>query len=129
MNPGSDGSTDGEKRTKPSMKITINRIGRGLIVVQMTGRFHIEGVQNFDRAISELFEESPKSIALNMEGLSYIDSSGIGALVKVMNISKNRGIDLVITDLNKEILHIFKLASLDRFFTISTHKEITARYS
>jgi len=32
-------------------------------------------------------------------------------------------------DLDKEILHIFKLAYLDRFFTISTQEEIIEKYS
>jgi len=82
-----------------------------------------------EKAINELIEESPRTLSLNMAELKYIDSSGIGSLIKAMNITKNRDIDLVITDLDKEILHIFKLAYLDRFFTISTQEEIIEKYS
>lgn len=114
---------------KASMEIKLNKVNRDLIIVRISGRFNIEEVISFEKAVNEVIEQSPKALSLDMSGLKYIDSSGIGSLIKAMNIAKNKNIDLVITDLDKEIMHIFKLAYLDRFFTISTQEEIFKKYS
>ena len=111
------------------MEIKLNKVNRDLIIVRISGRFNIEEVINFEKAVNEVIEQSPKALSLDMSELKYIDSSGIGSLIKAMNIAKNKNIDLVITDLDKEIMHIFKLAYLDRFFTISTQEEIFKKYS
>lgn len=114
---------------KASMEIKLNKVNRDLIIVRISGRFNIEEVISFEKAVNEVIEQTPKALSLDMSELKYIDSSGIGSLIKAMNIAKNKNIDLVITDLDKEIMHIFKLAYLDRFFTISTQEEIFKKYS
>jgi anti-sigma B factor antagonist len=110
------------------MEINFTR-AQSLVIARLTGRFNIEEVINFEKVINNLIVESPRVICLNMAGLRYIDSSGIGSLIKAMNITKNKDIDLIITDLDKDILHIFKLAYLDRFFNISTQDEVLKKYS
>jgi anti-sigma B factor antagonist len=111
------------------MEIKINKVNSALVIVRLSGRFNIEEVINFEKVVNEIIELSPRALSLDMSELKYIDSSGIGSLIKAMNIAKNRDIELVITDLDKEIMHIFKLAYLDRFFTISTQEEILRKYT
>ena len=111
------------------MEIKLNKVNTDLVIVRISGRFNIEEVISFEKAVNEVIEQTPKALSLDMSGLKYIDSSGIGSLIKAMNIAKNKNIDLVITDLDKEIMHIFKLAYLDRFFTISTQEEILKKFA
>lgn len=110
------------------MEIKINKVNQQLFIVRLSGKFNIEEVINFEKTINDIIAQSPQALSLNMSDLKYIDSSGIGSLIKAMNIAKNRDIDLVITDLDQEIMHIFKLAYLDRFFTITTHEDILKKY-
>ncbi|HPA70730.1 MAG: STAS domain-containing protein [Spirochaetes bacterium] len=110
------------------MEIKIQKVNQNLVIVKIDGRFNIEEVITFEKAINDIIDQGPKAVSLNMSELKYIDSSGIGSLIKAMNIAKNKDIELVITDLDKEIMHIFKLAYLDRFFTICTQEEILNRY-
>ncbi len=111
------------------MEIQTKKISNDLVVCELDGRFNIEEVLHFEEAMNKAMESSPRAIAINMESIKYIDSSGIGSLIKTMNIAKGKNIDFVITDIDKEILHIFKLAYLDRFFTIMTYKELLEQYS
>ncbi len=111
------------------MDIKRKIIGNKLVLFELYGKFNIEEVLHFEEAVNMVMQDAPTAIAINMESIKYIDSSGIGSLIKTMNIAKGKNIDFVITDIDKEILHIFKLAYLDRFFTIMPYNELLEHYS
>lgn len=111
------------------MEIKTKKISNNLFLFELYGKFNIEEVVRFEEAVNKAMQDSPAAIALNMESIKFIDSSGIGSLIKTMNVAKGKNIDLVITDIDKDILHIFKLAYLDRFFTIMPYKELLEQYS
>lgn len=111
------------------MEIKIKKINQRIVLLELFGKFNIEEVVRFEETINRIMEDKPAAIAINMEEIKYIDSSGIGSLIKTMNIAKGKNIDLVITDIDKDILHIFKLAYLDRFFTIMPYEEFFEQYS
>lgn len=111
------------------MEIKTKKITKQLILFELFGKFNIEEVLRFEEAVNTAMQDAPAAIAINMESIKYIDSSGIGSLIKTMNVAKGKNIDLIITDIDKEILHIFKLAYLDRFFTIMPYREVLEQYS
>jgi anti-sigma B factor antagonist len=111
------------------MDIRTKKITNSVVLVELSGKFNIEEVFHFEEYLDEIMNNMPSAIAINMEEIKYIDSSGIGSLIKTMNIAKGKNIDLVITSIDKEILHIFKIAYLDRFFSIMSYQEFLDHYS
>ncbi|MCX7678058.1 MAG: STAS domain-containing protein [Spirochaetes bacterium] len=105
------------------MEIKTKKITDKIYTIKLSGKFTIEDVCEFELSINKLIEEWPESIAVNMEDVEYIDSSGIGALIKATNLAKGNNINLVITNINNDILQILKFAYLDRFFKIIDHNE------
>jgi anti-sigma B factor antagonist len=63
-----------------------------------------------------------------MNKLDYIDSSGIGCLIKSLNSIKNQKGVLILVGLKPMILNVFKLAKLDLFFQIMTNDEFKNKF-
>lgn len=57
-------------------------------------------------------------IVLALAGMDYIDSSGLGALVKVLKKSRLAGGDTKLTGLRPELRKVFELTRLDKIFDI-----------
>ena len=74
-------------------------------------------------------ESNPSILAIDMNKLDYIDSSGIGTLIKSLNVVKNKKGILILIGLKPMILNVFKLAKLDMFFEIMTNDQFNAKFS
>jgi len=75
---------------------------------------------NFKTTCQQLFSDSnvPSKIVLDFAQTTFIDSSGIGALVSNLKFAKQRGSDLVLRSLKPQVMAVFALTSLDQVLTI-----------
>jgi anti-sigma B factor antagonist len=110
------------------MDITINNTAADITIIHVHGKFTIEDVNFFKEKTGPLVKDPVKTILLNFSDLNYIDSSGIGALILLMNTAKNLNVDLMLFNIPKEIQNIFKIAYLDKFFHITTSQELKKLY-
>ena len=74
-------------------------------------------------------EANPSILAIDMNKLDYIDSSGIGTLIKSLNAIKNKKGVLILIGLKPMILNVFKLAKLDMFFEIMSNDQFNTKFS
>ncbi len=68
----------------------------------------------FDQVVSE----KPKQVAVDLEGLTLIDSSGVGAIVSLFKRVKAAGGNVVVVGAREQPLAVLKLLKLDRVFGI-----------
>jgi anti-sigma B factor antagonist len=90
---------------------TIRQVGHVSVVV-VTGKLTSLETGALSNSIAQLLNEGRKQILLNLRGLTYLDSSGIGDLVRTyMSVIKRGGEMKVVglTDKAEEILKITKL--------------------
>src|SRR2546421_11954543 len=87
-----------------------------ITVLDMDGRITIgEGSVALRSAIRRLLEEGKKNILLNLAGVGYIDSSGIGELVASYTTVNHGGGELKLLSLTEkvpELLNITKLLTV-----------------
>ena len=87
-----------------------------VIIVDLSGRFTLgEGNVTLQNVIRDLALRGNRKILLNLADITYIDSSGIGALVSCYTTIRNRGGELKLVSLSKrahDLLHIAKLHTL-----------------
>jgi len=69
--------------------------------------------------IKELFEKC-KSVAVDLEKVSYIDSSGIASLVEGMQIGKKTNKQFSLINVSNEVMKVVTLAHLDKIFKIES---------
>jgi anti-sigma B factor antagonist len=110
------------------MNITIQNPAEDIAIILIDGKFTIEDVNAFKEKTGPLVKDPVKTILVSFSELNYIDSSGIGALILLMNTAKNLNIDLILYNIQKEIQSVFKIAYLDKFFHIATSQELKKSY-
>lgn len=104
------------------MDITKTEHGSHL-VLEVQGDVDLYNVGELKQAIFKLLdEEDIPSLIIDMAGIEYMDSSGVGALVAGQKKMKSTGGKFGLLNINEEVLNILKLATLDQFFTIYENK-------
>jgi anti-anti-sigma factor len=73
--------------------------------------------------VNEMIKLGVKVILIDMKNVKFIDSSGIGALVMAMKITKQAEIKLFICSVNDQVRIIFEVSKMDRIFQILKDRE------
>jgi anti-sigma B factor antagonist len=94
---------------------TIRQVGH-VSVVEVTGKLTSLESGALRNSIAQLLKEGRKQILLNLSGLVYIDSSGIGDLVHTyMSVIKSGG-EMKVVGLTDKVEEILKITQLYQVF-------------
>ena len=99
-------------------------------VLDMQGRITIgEGSVALRNAIRKLLEEGKKNILLNLAGVGYVDSSGIGELVSSFTAVNKEGGKLKLLKLTQKIQDLLAITKLLTVFdTFEEEQEAVDSY-
>jgi len=114
--------------TARRMNCTVHIPSDEVAILHCHGMFTLEDIEDFKNKTERLLNKAGRRILMNMRNITHIDSSAIGELILFMNAAKNRSIDVILVDVGPEIINIFRMAHLDRFFKISTSSEIKKEF-
>ncbi len=82
-------------------------------VLDLDGKITIgEGSVSVRTAVRRLLEEGKKKILLNLAGVSYVDSSGIGELVSSFTTINREGGQLKLLNLTQKIQDLLAITKL-----------------
>lgn len=98
-----------------NLKIDIEQKPQG-VVARLTGEAGVDEADELDRSLRLLTAAKPALAVLDLAGMSYIASMGIGALVKFRNEISHAGGRVVLAALRPLVLDTFKHAGLLRVF-------------
>jgi anti-sigma B factor antagonist len=76
-------------------------------------------------AIRDLSAKGHKKVILNLAGVKYVDSSGVGQLVGALTTARSQGVALKLTNPVKQVSDLLKMTKLYTVFDIK-HDEATA---
>jgi anti-anti-sigma factor len=68
--------------------------------------------------ITEILSTKPDVVLINLQDITFMDSSGLGALVIALKKIRTIGGRLCICSINEQIRMLFELTSLDQIFEI-----------
>jgi anti-sigma B factor antagonist len=104
--------------TPIKMQTATRQVG-GVTVVDISGRITLgEGNVILREIVRDLAEKGRKAIVLNLGEVQYIDSSGVGELVKAHTTIRNQGGQLKLTNLNKRVHDLLQMTRLSAVFDI-----------
>jgi len=83
----------------------------GNLVVRLNGKLSLETVHDF---IETMRAEPAASLVLDMSGVSFMDSAGVGALVSLFVSRRNHGKSFAVAALNQQGQAIFQVAGLTK---------------
>lgn len=97
-------------------------------VVSITGEISLTTVEYIDKACREFLTPDVRVFALDMRGVTFIDSFGISRILKISKAYSCNETQFLLINLNDNIKQIFKIATLDNFFTILSKNEFENKY-
>ena len=101
-----------------SFKATSRDVG-DVTVIDMDGRVTLgEGSALLRDLVREKLGKGRRKIVLNLAGISYIDSTGLGELVSGYRMIKSEGGELKLLNLNNKVAELLEITKLYTVFDI-----------
>jgi anti-sigma B factor antagonist len=100
------------------MKASVRHHGK-VTVVDLSGKVTIgEGDIKLRQAVGALLDEGRKHVVLNLGGVSYMDSAGIGELVACYKRAAEKGASVKLLNPNGKVQDLLILTKLQEIFDI-----------
>lgn len=88
----------------------------GVTVVAPIGRLDVAGAPALKEAISEALKNGPPRVVLDLEGVSFVDSTGLGSVIAALKQIRSSQGDLRLAAPNQQVRVVLELTTLDRVF-------------
>jgi stage II sporulation protein AA (anti-sigma F factor antagonist) len=96
----------------------------GVLTASLVGELDHHGAVAVRTLIDkQICDTSPNKTVLDLSGLDFMDSSGLGLVMGRYALMNKMGGTLCVRDPNERVLKIFKLAGLERIVRIEYGKE------
>jgi len=100
-----------------------------ITVVEISGRLGLgNALLGLENSINRLIEDGARKLALDVSGLTAIDSSGIGVLVSCNGLMERSGGQLRIAGAQGAVAKTFETVRLSRIAQIDTDVETCCRH-
>jgi anti-sigma B factor antagonist len=104
--------------------IETKKIGDILVVsLKDTSRFNSPIAETVKDHLLAFFVKPNVNLAFNLNGITFIDSSGFGVFLSAMKAASNNYGQFKICNVSREVLELFKLLQLHHVFEIYDQQE------
>lgn len=104
------------------------RKSKDYTILDLKGSMDIYTATEFKSFITDNIKEYGVKLIVNMDELNYIDSSGIGVLIRSMNHMKELNGQFQIACVKEGLEKIFKVAGLTAYFKFIPEKEFKEKF-
>ena len=87
-------------------------------VVEVRGEIDLRHQPEFQKALTAVCAEKPAVLVIHLADVDYMDSSGVGTLVKISHTVRGYGGKLVLAAPKPRVMSIFEITALDKYYTI-----------
>ncbi|OLC46398.1 MAG: hypothetical protein AUH80_06750 [Chloroflexi bacterium 13_1_40CM_4_65_16] len=99
-----------------ALEVETRTADNGITVVAPTGRLDVAGAPALKEAISEVVKNGPPRIVIDMEGVSFVDSTGLGSVISALKQVRGSQGELRLAAPNQQARVVLELTTLDRVF-------------
>lgn len=99
------------------------RPGRGCTVVRVAGELDLPSAPDLRAGLRQAVESGGDTIVLDLAGVRFIDSSGLGTIVLIYKELQLRAGRLCLAGVQPFVLKVFELTSVDRLVGIDDSVE------
>jgi anti-sigma B factor antagonist len=97
--------------------IDVDRSAAVPVVVPRMRRLDASVAPAFRQAVAQLVEGGDRRLVLDLAGVDFLDSSGLGSLVSILKALGTQG-TLAVCGARGPVLALFKLTRMDKVFAI-----------
>jgi anti-sigma B factor antagonist len=109
------------------LQITTRKFDR-VIVVDPVGKLTLSDSRTQLRdLIHVLSNTGHKKFLLNLAGVDYVDSDGMGELVRCYSVVRQRGGEMKLVHVNKRVADLLQITRLNTLFEVYSEEQIALR--
>jgi anti-sigma B factor antagonist len=99
-----------------SLDVQSRLTDKGVTVLAPSGRLDVAGAPALKDAISEAVKNGQPRLVIDMEGVSFVDSTGLGSVIAALKLVRTSKGDLRLAAPNQQVRVVLELTTLDRVF-------------
>ncbi len=92
-------------------------------VIQPSGILDGASANQLRREINDVVENGVDIVLVDFQNITFMNSTGLGALVSTLRTVRSAGGELFICSLNEQVQMIFNLTKMDRVFKTFTNRD------
>lgn len=92
-------------------------------VLQPSGLLDGTKATQVRQEIDGILNQGADIVLIDLQDVTFIDSSGLGALVSALKAVRSAGRKLFICSINAQVKMLFELTSMDRVFQIFSNRD------
>lgn len=92
-------------------------------VIELSGIINSASSQDLRQRLNEVVEKGAKIVLIDFENVTFMDSSGLGALVLAFKSLRAANSKLVLCSINEQVRILFELTSMDKVFEIFSSQD------
>lgn len=96
----------------------VNETVNGQPLVRVAGEIDLNSSPAFRTGLLNLLERKSPMILIDLGGVTYVDSSGVGTIVELKRRADRAGTKVVLFGLQARVRSIFEITRLDKFLSI-----------
>jgi len=113
MTPSSAGASDDAR----ALTVTLHE-QNSTLTVAVSGELDISTVPAFNKELSELRHNAAKTVVLDLSSTSFMDSTGLSAVLVAEMHARMRGQKFVVVAGPPHVHELFKLTGVDNFLEV-----------
>jgi anti-sigma B factor antagonist len=106
------------------MNIDKQDAAEGVAVLKLDGRLNMVAAPRLKEAVDQVVEGGRSHVVVDMADVTFMDSSGLGALIAGLKKARQRNGDLRISGINDQVATVLRLTNLDR--VLRAHSSVEA---
>lgn len=94
------------------------RVSNNQVIVALSGKIYVSEASVLREKLLEYIEDGFSQFVIDLDGVSYIDSSGLGVLVAIQKRAMQKNGSVTIRNLRGQIKELFELTRLTKVFKV-----------
>lgn len=100
------------------LRVSTSRLGSSAYAVAVTGELDLPSAGQVETRLAELIEGDAETIVVDLMGVSFIDSAGLGVLLSATKALRSTGGELVLAADDRRILRLLEITGLNRVMRV-----------
>lgn len=89
-----------------------------IYIIDISGELDLYNTNQLTELFGKLTDRGVSQIIINMEGVSYLDSSGVGSLITIYHRVQQKNLEFAICNVAGTALKVMELTRLTTYFPI-----------
>lgn len=105
------------------MNLHINTTKGEYSSIQLSGEIDVHTAPKLKKELLDTIDETDNMLIVDMDSVSYMDSSGLGVFISALKACKEKECQLKLIKANERIYRLFQVTGIDTLISVEMYRE------